>query len=139
MNNQIEIYFDGGCRPTNPGNKYGSFEVQLDCKQVFKACRIEFGFGTNNEAEFNALNEALKWTCENLTKAGLSPRHYHISMFSDSTIVINRIKGENISRRGEASQRMAALTSECLSRLAYFRGWNITWRGRQNNVDRFGH
>ena len=79
--NLIEIHFDGGCRPTNPGNTYGSFEVQLNHKQVFKASRIELGWGTNNEAEYRALIEALKWTLENLLKAAWQGREANVDRF----------------------------------------------------------
>ena len=55
---KAEIYFDGGCLG-NPGQKYGSFQVKLDDKEIIKRSRVDFGFGTNNEAEFNALKLAL--------------------------------------------------------------------------------
>jgi hypothetical protein len=55
---KAEIYFDGGCLG-NPGQKYGSFQVKLDGTEVLKRSRVDFGFGTNNEAEFNALKLAL--------------------------------------------------------------------------------
>jgi ribonuclease HI len=55
---EVEIYFDGGCLG-NPGQKYGSFQVKLDGKEIVKRSRVDFGFGTNNEAEFNALKLAL--------------------------------------------------------------------------------
>ena len=55
---QVEIYFDGGCLG-NPGKKYGSFQVKLDGKEILKRTRVQFGHGTNNEAEFNALKLAL--------------------------------------------------------------------------------
>ena len=51
---EVEIYFDGGCLG-NPGQKYGSFQVLFDGKQIASRSRAEFGHGTNNEAEFNAL------------------------------------------------------------------------------------
>ena len=55
---KVEIYFDGGCLG-NPGQKYGSFQIKLDGKEIIKRSRVNFGFGTNNEAEFNALKLAL--------------------------------------------------------------------------------
>jgi hypothetical protein len=54
----VEIFFDGGCLG-NPGQKYGSFQVLFDGKQVVGRNRVEFGHGTNNEAEFNSLKLAL--------------------------------------------------------------------------------
>src|ERR1700733_505757 len=60
----VVIYFDGGCLG-NPGQKYGSFQILVDGKQVVSRSKVEFGHGTNNEAEFNslklALDEAIAW------------------------------------------------------------------------------
>lgn len=139
--NLIEIHFDGGCRPTNPGNKYGSFEVLLNNSQVFKASRVEFGYGTNNEAEFDALCMALDWTVENLLNGGFDPSIYTVKMFTDSTILKNRIKNRRTTVRGgrEPSRRMAKLTRKCLSKLTLFHLWDIEWHRRDSNVSRFGH
>jgi ribonuclease HI len=137
--NQIEIHFDGGCRPTNPGNKYGSFEVRLDQKQVCLISRMELGFGTNNEAEFEILIEALKWTVRELFKGGYAPSHYCLEMFTDSTIVEGRLKKQNCGGKGEAAQRMGKLAGQCLAHLTLFKRWSIHWRQRDNNVARFGH
>jgi len=123
MRNQIDVHFDGGCRPTNPGNKYGSWEVLLDGQQVFKASRVEFGWGTSNESEFNSLIQALQWTVENLHTAGFPPEIYTVTIFTDSMIVRN----------------MGHLTRDCLSRLTLFKLWSVEWRGRKENVERFGH
>lgn len=134
--NLIEIHFDGGCKPTNPGNKYGSFEVQLDGVVVFKAQRIALGWGTNNEAEYDILLEALKQTVNNLYVAGLEPLNYEVQMFTDAMIVARRIESRNI---GKGDARMRQLAVQCLTRLKQFKRWRITWRGRQANVDRFDH
>ena len=136
---QITIYFDGGARPTNPGNKYGSFEVQLEGRTVFKASRIELGYGTSNEAEYDTLNSALKWTHENLMVAGLPMIKYSATVYTDSTVVHGRISSRSTKGKGEAAARMIALSKQCLARLAYFGHWQIVWQGRQGNVDRFGH
>ena len=47
-----EIYFDGGCLG-NPGQKYGSFQIKLDGKEIMKRSRVDFGFGTNDHQQFN--------------------------------------------------------------------------------------
>ena len=141
--------FDGGCRPTNPGNKYGSWEVTLDdfigpsnpTGSVFKANQMEFGQGTNNEAEFNALYAALSWTCKELQVGGFDPSIYTLSVFTDSTVVRNRIQKRHISdnAKNDVHKRMGALTRECLSWMDWFKSWNISWRPRDYNVNQFGH
>lgn len=92
--NKITIRFDGGCRPTNPGNKYGSFEASMNGRQVILVSRQEFGRGTNNEAEFDALNAALEWTIKSVLDSDNSPSIFDVEIFSDSTIVVNRINGK---------------------------------------------
>ena len=137
--NEIQINFDGGCRPTNPGKKYGSFDVVLNGCQVVKVSRMELGYGTNNEAEFETLIEALRWVTRQLSVGGFDPRGYVISMFTDSTIVANRINVKNTSLKGQPAKRMAALTKTCLSYLVMFDDWTIEWNPRESNVERFGH
>lgn len=135
----IEIHFDGGCRPTNPGNKYGSYEVQLAGRLLSKASRVEFGWGTNNEAEFNALLMALDATIAGLAAAELNPSQYDVAMFTDSMIIKNRVKCRRCSGKSEPARRMGRLTRDVLSKLTRFRLWDIEWRGRRANVERFGH
>jgi len=139
IENKIEIHFDGGCRPTNPGNKYGSFEVLLDGRQVFKASRMELGRGTNNEAEFDSLIAALRFVVNDLSVGGFDPKTYAVSVFTDSTIVANRLTRERARDKGEPAQRMAALAATCNSYLAMFGHWSCKWNGRSANVERFGH
>lgn len=139
MNQHITIQFDGGCKPTNPGNKYGSYEVLLNGLSVFKASRVEFGWGTNNEAEFDSLIAALNFTVENLLNGGFDTREYDVSLFTDSTIVRNRLNGSKVKSKGEAGIRMLELAHKCLLRLYQFKSYSIEWQPREHNVKRFGH
>lgn len=135
----IQIYFDGGCRPSNPGNKYGSYEVLMDGVNVHTVSEQEFGFGTNNEAEFESLLSALEWTLKSLVDYGYSPSQYRLSIFTDSMIVRNRISGQHKSNRSEPQQRMSALTRRCHDWIEKFGGMEIVWQPREANVERFGH
>ncbi len=137
--NNISIYFDGGCRPTNPGNKYGSYEVILNGRQLHRISELELGRGTNNEAEFEILIEALKWTVDAIRAFGNEPIDFDLELFSDSTVVINRLAGRFSKVKTEPQQRMAARANECLKRLILFRSFKAKWRGRESNVKRFGH
>lgn len=140
MSEKLTIYFDGGCRPTNPGRKYGSFEVLLNGKHVFARRKFELGWGTNNEAEFEALLTALRETASQLAlAAGINPKGYYINAVTDSKIVRNRICRKFQSTKNEAGQRMAALTQKCLDAAAQFGGFKVSWKGRAENVRRFGH
>ena len=102
--------------------------------------RAEFGHGTNNEAEFNALklalDESVKWfQSENIGLTSLS-----LLVETDSTIVRNRLVVKNvIFKKYPSSERMFALANECLAILKQFGRFDVVWKGRENNVERFGH
>jgi len=138
--NLIAIHFDGGCKPTNPGNKYGSYEVLLNRVSIAKVGLLELGFGTNNEAEFDILLEALNWTTNQLWKGGFPLSAYDVKLFTDSTIVRNRINGTKRGKdKSEPSLRMGALAAKCRQILAGYKSFTAIWNGRDANVNRFGH
>src|SRR5229473_116291 len=90
----IKLYFDGGCSP-NPGGKYGSFEVVFQSRSVLLQ-RLHLGYGTNNEAEFETLEAALIALLGFLDGNDLAAGDYAIEIFTDSTIVRDRMMGKNI-------------------------------------------
>ena len=81
----VGIYFDGGCLG-NPGQKYGSFQVMFDGKQVAGRNRVEFGHGTNNEAEFNSLKVALEEAVVWLRSKAKDLKTLTLVVETDSTI-----------------------------------------------------
>jgi ribonuclease HI len=136
---RVEIFFDGGCLG-NPGQKYGSFQVLFDGKQVASRDRVQFGHGTNNEAEFNslklALDEAVAW----LEAKVIDLKTLSLVVETDSMIVRNRLVVKNvIMKKYPSSQRMFALATECLEAMNRFGKFDVVWKGRENNVERFGH
>jgi len=136
---QVEIYFDGGCLG-NPGQKYGSCQVKLDGKEILKRSRVNFGFGTNNEAEFNALKLALDEALGMFKAKAIDLSALSLVVETDSTIVRNRLVVKNvIFKKYPSSQRMFALANECLEIMRQFGKFQVTWKGRANNVERFGH
>ena len=136
---RAEIYFDGGCLG-NPGQKYGSFQVKLDGKEIVKRSRVNFGFGTNNEAEFNALKLALDEAVRSFQEKAIELKSLSLVIETDSTIVRNRLVVKNvIFKKYPSSQRMFALASECLGVMNQFGKFQVIWKGRANNVERFGH
>jgi len=136
---EVEIYFDGGCLG-NPGQKYGSFQVKLDGKEIVKRSRVDFGFGTNNEAEFNALKLALDEAVRVFQEKAIELKSLSLAIETDSTIVRNRLVVKNvIFKKYPSSQRMFALANECLEIMNQFGKFQVIWKGRANNVERFGH
>jgi len=135
----VEIFFDGGCLG-NPGQKYGSFQVLFGGKQIAGRSRVDFGHGTNNEAEFNslklALDEAVGW----LQSKAVDLKTLTLAVETDSTIVRNRLVAKNvIFKKYPSSQRMFALANECLGIMNQFGKFDVVWKGREKNVERFGH
>jgi len=136
---RVEIYFDGGCLG-NPGKKYGSFQVKLDGQEILKRSRADFGFGTNNEAEFNALKLALDEAVVWFQAQVIELKSLSLVVETDSTIVRNRLVVKNvIFKKYPSSERMFALASECLGVMNRFGTFDVIWKGRANNVERFGH
>ena len=136
---KVEIYFDGGCLG-NPGKKYGSFQVLLDGKQIASHSRAEFGHGTNNEAEFNALKMALDQAVAWFHSKNIELTSLSLVVETDSTIVRNRLVTKNvIFKKHPSSERMFALANECLVIMKQFARFDVLWKGRENNVERFGH
>lgn len=136
---RAEIYFDGGCAP-NPGTKYGSFQVKLNGKEIVKRLRVSFGHGTNNEAEFNALKLALDEAVAWFQRNNSDLKTLTLIVETDSTIVRNRLVVKNvIFKKYPSSQRMFALANECLGLMNQFRRFEVVWKERAHNVERFGH
>lgn len=135
----IQISFDGGCIG-NPGAKYGSWMVTLHGNVIISQNRFQFGHGTNNEAEFNALQMALDETYAWLENRGVKLSDYQLSIFTDSKIVRNRLVGRNkIFHKYPSSKRMFTLASECLKVMHEFSAFEVKWHGRERNVELFGH
>lgn len=85
----ITIYFDGLCRPRNPGGvaTYG-YVVYKDGKKV-KSGNGMIGAGagmTNNVAEYSALNHAVEWVNQHCPDDELIIR-------GDSQLVIHQMNG----------------------------------------------
>jgi ribonuclease HI len=138
-----QIYFDGGCGPTNPGNKYGSFELRINGGIVDGKNRATFGRGTNNEAEFDALLLAMEALNNYYLSYFIDPDSVRVAIQTDSTIVrnwLNRFHKFNRSKcKNERRLVMADYAGKCIERLKPFHSFNIEWKGRAENVARFGH
>lgn len=127
----VWVYFDGGTSGGNPGQKYGSFEIYIPDTPTKKFTRLQFGKGTNNEAEFEALIAGLQWCKQNM-----HPESLHLLILTDSMIVRNRVVQHDF-RVG--NHQMGQLCRRTHDLLHYFGSWEIKWHDRMNNVERFGH
>ena len=138
----IQVFFDGGCFP-NPGRKYGSFEVLAGDRTLVRRIRFDLGLGTNNEAEFEALEAALAATIIFLRGTPVNVWDYWLVIFTDSMIVKNRMMGKNVIHKKKSwagsSERMFNLAKRCLDLADQFGSFRVEWRSREMNVARFGH
>jgi len=146
----IHVLFDGGCKPTNPGNKYGSYEVRHLGKVVLRKERFSLGWGTNNEAEFEALETCLKAVLADLKAGGLDPQHHSLDIFTDSMIVTYRMTEKNKrktpqrsnpiqSHNADRANAMADRAGQCLALCEQFHTFGVQWQGREANLATFGH
>jgi len=87
MKKTLLIHTDGGARG-NPGPAAVGVYITDDVgKEIIKFGKT-IGEGTNNQAEYSAVIEALKWVRENLKEEKLD-----LEFFLDSLLVVNQLKG----------------------------------------------
>jgi len=85
---------------------------------------------------FNPMAEAVGW----LESQHIDPKPLLLAIETDSMIVLNRLVKKNvIIKKYHSSQRMFALATECLDIMNRFGKFDVVWKGRENNVKRFGH
>jgi len=138
----VTVRFDGGCLG-NPGKKYGSYRIEDDFVVVAQKSRFDLGFGTNNEAEFEALIRALQNLREIFHRTGVNFATTRVRVLTDSMIVRNRLMGSNkVHKKAEyrvRSEAMFNLANQCLELLRGFHSFIVEWQGREGNVKVFGH
>ena len=83
----MRIHTDGGARG-NPGLAACAFIATDDSGRLIHQQGFFLGMATNNQAEYQAVIEALKWL---LT---LSPQLTALNFYLDSQLVVNQLKGE---------------------------------------------
>ncbi|MEK7155023.1 MAG: ribonuclease HI family protein [Patescibacteria group bacterium] len=86
MPSQLNIYCDGGARG-NPGPAASAFIVKDSSGQIIHEQGFYLGTSTNNQAEYQAVIESLKWL--STTNYKLSTVNYYL----DSQLVVNQLKG----------------------------------------------
>lgn len=89
---RVELIFDGGSRG-NPGPAYGSYRLKLGSEKARSPVRLDFGKGTNNEAEYMTLIRALKDLNLELNKTGIDPGLVQLRVRGDSQLIIRQLQG----------------------------------------------
>lgn len=114
-------WFDGAAEPTNPGPRgIGGLLVSPD-----KTERIEIsqaiGYGTNNEAEYQALSAVLE--------AAIGKNVQHLIVHGDSALVINQVTGKWQVR----SPNLYDFCQKCRNLIRQFRTCKFKWVRREQN------
>lgn len=129
----VVLHFDGGTGPTNPGNAYGSWQAmcELDDRLNRSRERVQFGMGTNNEAEWKAFLDALEWL-SNREDAG----RIDLTAWTDSQMLVWQCRKK--SRKVEAPN-LRVLHERAMVMLGKLASWSVQWNPRDVNVALFGH
>jgi ribonuclease HI len=130
----IRIIFDGGSRG-NPGEGYGSFQLQWPGIAA-QTVRLRFGNSvTNNEAEYDTLITALETVLKKLGDSQANPTTARIEVFGDSLLVINQTLG----RWKVKEERLLARRDKVQALLKRFGRWSLTHHDREHSVRALGH
>ncbi len=126
LKDMITIYFDGLCRPKNPGGvaTYG-YLIYQDGKKVKSGCGV-VGSGagmTNNVAEYSALKHAVEWVSQNRFDD-------EIIIKGDSQLVIHQMNG-TWQIKSETSKKFVAE----IRRLLEGRKTRFIWIPREQNAE----
>ena len=128
------IIFDGGSRG-NPGRAYGSFLITRSGETTGPPQRREFGRGTNNEAEYNALLAGLEELNHQLDQQGISPTDVNLKILGDSSLVINQLDGSWKTK----DARMRSLKEEVLQQVSSFNNVQFIHQPRYRSYAALGH
>jgi ribonuclease HI len=122
----ITIYFDGLCRPKNPGGvaTYG-YVIYKDGENVKSGCGV-VGAGagmTNNGAEYSALKHAMEWVSRNSNDD-------EIVIKGDSRLVIHQMDGTWQIKSATSKKYVPEIR-----RLMEGRKTRFVWIPREQNVE----
>jgi len=95
MNNEpitkkLDIYCDGGARG-NPGPGASAFVAVNSFSQIIFKKGHYLGLSTNNQAEYQAVIEALQWLIQKVSTKKVEPLTINFNL--DSQLVVNQLKG----------------------------------------------
>jgi len=114
------LYFDGACRG-NPGPMAIGIVLLEDGKKV-KEVSKRIGMGTNNIAEWKALNEGLRLAIAHGCKK--------LEVRGDSQLIIKQITGEYRVK----SENLIPLFSEAKKLRGHFDELRFKWVAREENI-----
>ena len=130
----IQIVFDGGSRG-NPGQGYGSFALDWPghARQI-----VQLNFGdqvTNNEAEYDTLIASLEAVHKRMLEQGIEPKSASLSIWGDSQLVCNQVKGDWRCKEPRLQQRL----KKARALLNEFGNASLSYHPREKSVEILGH
>ncbi len=131
---QYELVFDGGSIG-NPGRAYGSFQLSEAGIRPGAPTRLEFGHGTNNQAEYQALIAGIRALREQIAEAEQAPTDTALIVRGDSQLVINQMAGNWKIK----SDELLRLHDEALDLLAGFGKVEFIHQPRSKSQRSLGH
>jgi ribonuclease HI len=131
---KYELVFDGGSRG-NPGSAYGSYRLKPIGGRARKPVRLSLGRGTNNEAEYLTLINALQAILGELDQTGVDPGSVSLRVFGDSQLVIRQLQGQWKAK----DARMRALRDQARELGALFGSIEFQHHDRWRSVAALGH
>lgn len=131
---EYTLVFDGGSQG-NPGRSYGSYRIQPKNERPLKPVHLQFGHGTNNEAEYQALLAGIKATMEVAEGRGSVLAGTRLVIRGDSQLVLNQLKGSWKAK----DQRMKAFRDDALELLSKFGAVRLIHQSRNETVKILGH
>lgn len=127
------LIFDGGSQG-NPGRAYGSYLLRTrDGRERLE--RLEFGTGTNNEAEYQSLIAGLESLLERIEQAQADPARFTLEVRGDSQLVLRQVGGQWKTR----DPRMAAYARHARELLSRFGSYRLVEQPRAESVKVLGH
>ena len=118
----LKIFFDGSSHG-NPGPSGIGIIVFDESGRVLDKFSRFIGFGTNNEAEYRALIEALR--------KAMQLGAEKVELYSDSELVVNQIKGVYSVK----DEKLKRLHLKCVELLKNFKEYEISYVPRELNAE----
>ena len=118
----LKIFFDGSSHG-NPGPSGIGIIVFDESGRVLDKFSRFIGFGTNNEAEYRALIEALR--------KAMQLGAEKVELYSDSELVVNQIRGVYSVK----DEKLKRLHLKCVELLKNFKEYEISYVPRELNAE----
>lgn len=128
------LVFDGGSRG-NPGRSYGSFRMERRGGPRSRPVRLDFGSGTNNQAEYQALIAGLHALLDHLRADGVVSQQVQLEVRGDSLLVLRQVEGVWKTKE----PRLRPLRDEAAELLGRFGRVELRHQPRRRSVAILGH